>query len=131
MIRNPKLLCAAAFAGVMTVAMTASAQTSEHPSVVPCKASFVPGAVDAFRYPALAQKDRRVGPVYLRVLVDAQGAAQTVAVRTSSGSLELDRAARIGARNVSLCLRDGTTRAAPGYAQMRVNFKVNSLLANR
>ena len=127
MTRNPILLCAAALAALL-LAGTTSAQTPEPPSVVPCTES---GSVDAFRYPALAQKDRRFGPVQLRVLVDAQGAASTVAVSASSGSRELDRAARIGARNVSLCLRDGATRAAPGYAQMRVNFKMTPLLAGR
>jgi TonB family protein len=79
----------------------------------------------------MAQKTRRSGSVLLRVLVDDHGGASTVSVSASSGSPELDRAARIGARNAALCLRDGKTRAEAGYAQMQVNFKMSPLLVGR
>jgi len=128
MYRSKVVLSAAAL--LTLFACSAYAESPVPQTIVPCTTTSSDQA-NVFRYPALAQKDRRFGSVQLRVLVDEQGGARTVAVSTSSGSKELDRAARIGARNVSLCLRDGKTRAAPGYAQMQVDFKINSLLAGR
>jgi len=111
-------------------ASSAHAESPVSQNIVPCVTANSEH-LSVFRYPAVAKKDGRYGSVQLRVLVDDEGGARTVVVSTSSGSKELDRAARIGARNVSLCLRDGKTRAAPGYAQMQVKFKMNSLLAGR
>jgi|CXWL01.1.fsa_nt_gi TonB family protein len=109
---------------------SASAEQAAARNVVPCAANGA-DATTPFRFPAMAQKTRRQGSVQLRVLVDDEGNAQTVSVSASSGSPELDRAARIGARNAALCLRDGKTQAEPGYAQMQVNFKVSPLLVGR
>lgn len=124
------LLSAAAFAALFVVGAASAEAPDSRTSVVPC-ASNGSEVLSVFRYPVRAQKNRRYGSVQLRVLVDDDGGVRTVAVSTSSGSPELDRAARIGARNVSLCKPDGKTPAEAGYAQMQVKFKLNSLLASR
>jgi len=46
------------------------------------------------RYPRVARLTGAMGKVMLRVYVSAQGAAEKVEIRTSSGSLHLDQAAR-------------------------------------
>ncbi len=120
------------YAAVLAACLAGSANAEQAPgrSVVPCALSGTEVA-SPFRFPAIAQKNRRHGSVQLRVLVDDEGKALKVAVSASSGSPDLDRAARIGARNAPLCLLDGKTQAAPGYAQMQVNFRMGPLLVGR
>lgn len=101
-----------------------AAQTSNGPEVVPCRASDV-------RYPVRALKTRQQGSVLLRVQVDAKGHASSVAIEQSSGSADLDRAARAGARQAALCRASDLAPATPGYADMRVDFKLEQLVARQ
>ena len=70
------------------------------PSPAPAPAPIVPPSFDAAylqnpppAYPALSRRRSEKGRVVLRVLVSAQGAAQQLEVRTSSGFERLDQAA--------------------------------------
>ena len=110
----------------------ARADTAELQAVMPCEqaANASPGD-DAVRYPLQAQKSRRQGSVELRVLVDASGHASNVAISASSGFSDLDSAARKAARKARFCQLDGHSPAASGYAAMRVDFRLEQLVANR
>lgn len=130
MSRSLCFVSAAALVALLT-AGSANAAGSADPSVVPCAAANGSAKASSFRYPVSAQKTRRQGSVELRVLVDEAGHASKVVVSGSSGSSELDKAARVAARSTSYCLPDGRTQAAPGYALMRVDFKLDQLVAGR
>lgn len=112
----------------LTCAGPASAASSDA-KVMPCVGAD--GKAAGFRYPVQAQKIRREGQVGLNVVVDDNGRASKVVVSRSSGSAELDKAARVAARSANFCLLDGHTPAAPGVAQMRVDFKLDQLVADR
>lgn len=69
-------------------------------------------------YPAEALRRREHGTVILRVLVGADGSAQTIEIQTSSGSPRLDRAARDAV--LHWIFRPGTFDGAPRSAWARV-----------
>lgn len=105
------------------------AQAPESQAVMPCTSATASASQGKVRYPVHAQRTRREGSVTLQVLVAADGSASKVVVRDSSGSKDLDKAARVAARSAVFCRLDGHTPAAQGYATMRVDFKLDSLLA--
>ena len=76
-------------------------------------------------YPRAAVLDRAEGTVVLRVLVDVDGSPLEVAVETSSGNRELDRAARTQVLKhwkFQPAMQDG--RAVQAYGRVPVNFSL-------
>ena len=75
-------------------------------------------------YPAIARRMGEQGKVILRVAVSAQGAAESVEVRTSSGSSRLDEAAANTVRHWKFVpARRGETPVA-SWVLVPINFKL-------
>jgi protein TonB len=77
-------------------------------------------------YPRAAIMDRAEGTVMLRVLVDIDGSPLEVAIETSSGNRELDRAARTQVlKNWKFqpAMQDG--HAVQAYGRVPVNFSLH------
>jgi protein TonB len=107
----------------------AAAPGSGH--VVPCDAAAsAPGEL-AWRYPVSAKRSRVEGRVLLNVLVDAGGRPLEVNLAESSGSTELDRAARRDVARTTLCALDGASQAAPGWAVVEANYRLYRTIAGR
>lgn len=122
------ILMASALLPLSTAAATADSNHGNQ--VVPCGVTQAEYAA-YFRYPVRAQKTRQEGSVLLTVHVAADGTTKKVVVSRSSGSGDLDRAARAAARSSSFCKLDGRTPAAPGLADLRVDYRMNDLVASR
>ena len=114
--------------GLGFVALCGAASAAEVPpasaGVVACQGT------NAVAYPRAARQQRAEGTVALKVFVAAGGRAQQVSLAKSSGSFDLDRAARLAARSTALCRLDGRTPAEAGWADLRVTYRLERLYAD-
>ena len=77
-------------------------------------------------YPSTSRRLREEGRVMLSVLVSASGEAETVEVRTSSGSERLDRAAIDAVRRWRFAPARRGSQAIPGWALVPILFQLES-----
>lgn len=77
-------------------------------------------------YPTTSRRMREQGRVLLSVLVSASGEAETVEVRTSSGSERLDRAAMDAVRRWRFAPARRGAQAIAGWALVPIVFQLES-----
>lgn len=75
-------------------------------------------------YPALSRRVGEEGRVLLRVLVSAEGAAQEVEVRTSSGHARLDQAAREAVQRWKFVPARRGERAVAAWVLVPISFRL-------
>lgn len=123
-------------AGVVCVGANAETVTT----VVPCLDSPQPGisvaakpakneAVNPWRYPALARRNREQGTVTLKLMLDDRGGAQRVSLVKGSGSSLLDRSASKGAKSVRYCALKGDAPVSAGVAIVHVTYSLTQTVA--
>ena len=78
------------------------------------------------RYPPIARRNGEQGRVVLRVLVTIDGQADTVEVRTSSGSERLDRAAVETVRNWRFVPARQGERAVAAWVLVPITFSLDT-----
>jgi protein TonB len=75
-------------------------------------------------YPPLSRRMGEEGKVVLRVLVNAQGTADSVEIRTSSGSERLDSSAQKAVRNWKFIPAKRGDIAVQSWVQVPIIFKL-------
>lgn len=78
-------------------------------------------------YPLGALRRREQGTVILRVLVDSQGIASIVEIERSSGSAELDNAARTAVKQWHFQPATHAGRAQQAWARVPITFQLSNL----
>ena len=130
------LLLVGMFAAVFSVGARAETVTT----VVPCMDSPQPGisvaanpakheAINPWRYPALARRNREQGTVTLKLLLDDRGGAERVSLVKGSGSSLLDRSASKGAKSVRFCALQGDAPLSAGVAVVHVTYSLTQTVA--
>lgn len=75
-------------------------------------------------YPLIARRNREQGRVLLRVFVNANGNAEDVQVRTSSGSTRLDESARDAVRRWKFVPAKRGTETVPAWVLIPISFRL-------
>jgi periplasmic protein TonB len=78
------------------------------------------------RYPPIARRNGEQGRVLLRVLVTTEGLAETIEIRTSSGSERLDRAALETVRSWRFVPARQGERAVSAWVLVPITFSLDS-----